>query len=278
MANGDVLLWPMGVNLESFRFIFSTPTLSILSGMMNSFLYTAAGTAISLVVTFMTAFVLTRARFKGRYILMSLFVFTWVFEAGIIPYYIVLSKLGYVNNPMVMIIPFAINTQYLLIATAYLNSLPCELEEAAVVDGANDFQIAFRVFLPVCKPIIATIGLFYAVYIWNQYLVPQIYLRSENFHTIQQVIKKLVISQGDTVTLFRTVNVNGHLVTPSTLSAAAIFVAMAPIICVYPRRWSRRCMKTSASMRRSCASRSTVRSPRAPQRCSALAPTASFSP
>ena len=234
VANGDVIFFPKGVNFESYKFIFQTPTLNIVSGMINSFKYTVLGTVVSLAVTYMTAYVLSRRQFKGRYFIMSIFVFTWVFEAGIIPYFIVLSKLGFVNNGFVMAIPFAINTQYLLITKAFLEGMPYEIEEAAIVDGAGDFKVMTKIYLPTSGPVIATIAMFYAVYIWNQYLTPLLYLRDARLQTIQQVIKKLVISTGDTVTLFRTINVNGHLVTPATLSAAAIFVAMIPIVCVYP--------------------------------------------
>ncbi len=234
VANGDVVFMPKGVNLESYKFIFQTPALSIASGLVNSFKYTVMGTVVALFVTFLTAYVLSRRQFKGRFLIMSIFVFTWVFEAGIIPYYIVLSKLGFVNNPLVMVIPFAINTQYLLITKAFLDGIPYELEEAAVVDGANDFQIMWKIYLPISRPIVATVAMFYAVYIWNQYMIPLLYLRKDNLHTIQQVIKKLVISTGDTVTLFRTANIDGYMVTPATLSAASIFIAMVPIVCVYP--------------------------------------------
>lgn len=234
VANGDVVFIPKGIHFESYKFIFKTPTLSIGSGLFNSFIYTVFGTILSLVVTFMTAYVLSRRQLKGRFIILSVFVFTWVFEAGIIPYYIVLSKMSFVNNPLVMIIPFAINTQYLLIAKAFMDALPDELEEAAVVDGANDFKIMWKIYMPISGPIIATVAMFYAVFIWNQYLTPLLYLRDEKLQTIQQVIKRLVISSGDTVTLFRTVIVDGHMVTPATLSSSAIFVAMIPIVCVYP--------------------------------------------
>lgn len=234
VINGEVTFLPKGINVEAYRYIFADPTLDIFRGLVNSFLYTIIGTVVSIAVTYATAYVLTRRQIKGRFFIMSIFIFTWVFEAGIIPNYIVLNALGYVNNPWVMIIPAAINTQYLIITKAFLDSMPYELEEAAYIDGANDIQIMLKIYLPISKTIIATVGVFYAVFIWNQYLVPQIYLKKPELQTIQLVIKKLIITGGDSNATFRTIMQNGYLVCPANLRAAAIFTAMLPIVCIYP--------------------------------------------
>lgn len=234
IVNGDVIFLPKHINFEAYQYIFSTPSLSIFRGLLNSGIYTVVGTIVALLVTYMTAYVLSRQQIKGRFIIMSLFVFTWVFEAGIIPAYIVLNKLGFVDNWLVMIIPNAINVQFLIITKTFLDGLPPELEEAAKIDGANDFQIMSRVFLAISKPILATIGVFYAVFIWNQYLMPQIYLQSPELQTIQVLLKKLVISSGDSNTAFRTIIQDGIMLNPSNLKAAAIFVAMMPIVLIYP--------------------------------------------
>jgi putative aldouronate transport system permease protein len=165
---------------------------------------------------------------------MALFIITWVFEAGIIPQYIVYSKLGFVDNLLVMIIPGAISTQFLIITKTFLEGLPKELEEAAFMDGANDLSILFKIFVPLSKPIIATIGIFYAVATWNQYLLPQIYLKSENLKTIQQVLKSLVITDGAAGTALINIVQNGITLNQQNMKAAATFIAMLPIVCVYP--------------------------------------------
>ena len=194
LAAGQVTFLPKGINLEVFKYILSNPKLDIVLGMRNSFLYTAGGTLVGVVTTFITAYALSRPQIKQRYILMGLFTLTWVFEAGIIPTYIVYNVFGFIDNPLVMVVPGAINTQYLIICKTYLEGLPYELEEAATVDGANQFHILFRIYLPISKPIVATISTFYAVNIWNQYLMPQIYLKSANLKTIQQILKSVVLS------------------------------------------------------------------------------------
>ena len=176
LAGGQVTFFPKGFNLEAFKYVLNNNDLNVFGGLLNSFIYTAAGTFVAIAATYITAYALSRPQLKQRYVLMGLFTITWVFEAGIIPQYIIYSACGFVNNPLVMIIPSMINTQFLIICKTYLEGIPLELEEAAVVDGANQFQILAKVFMPISKPILATIGPFYAVQIWNQYLVPQMYL------------------------------------------------------------------------------------------------------
>lgn len=234
LAAGQVTFFPKGVNLEAFKYILQNPKLNIALGMRNSFLYTVGGTLAGVLVTYITAYALSRPQIKSRYFLMALFTMTWVFEAGIIPTYIVYSAFGFIDNPLVMIIPGAINTQYLIICKTYMEGLPYELEEAATVDGANQVQILFKIYVPISKPILATIGTFYAVNIWNQYLTPQIYLKSENLKVIQQILKSVVISTSGSGETMQTVMRNGIAVNQYNMKAAAIVIAMIPILCVYP--------------------------------------------
>lgn len=234
LQRGEVAFLPKGFNLEAFKYILGSEKFDVWTGLRNSFLYTAAGTAVSIFVTYITAYVLSRERFKGRYILMGAFIITWVFDAGIIPQYIVYNKLGFIDNPLVMIIPGAINTQFLIITKTFIEGIPKELEEAAFVDGANDWTILSRIYMPLSKTILATIGTFYAVSIWNQYLIPQIYLKSDHLKVIQQVLKDVVIGGEQTSTAFKNMVVDGITLNQQNLKAAAIFIAMLPIVLVYP--------------------------------------------
>lgn len=234
LARGEMTFLPMGFNLKAFGYILTNPRFNVFAGMRNSFLYTALGTLLAVACTYVTAYVLSRPRFKHRYWLMSLFIITWVFDAGIIPQYIIYNQFGFVNSPWVMIVPGAINTQFLIITKTFLEGIPNELEEAAVVDGASDIKILTRVFLPLSPTVLTTTGLFYAVSIWNQYLIPQIYLKDDAIKTIQQVLKSVVITDGSSGTTFKNVVLDGVTLNQQNLKAAAIFIAMLPIICVYP--------------------------------------------
>ncbi len=158
-----------------------------------------------------------------------------VFDGGLIPNFLVLKSLGFVNNVLVMIIPSAINVFLLIITRTYLDGQPVELEESAFIDGANDFQIMWKVFLPICAPIIATISLFYAVQIWNAYLLPLIYLQDKSLHPIQLVLQQLVIdTRSGTGALLETITSENTTIFPRNMQAAVIFCGMFPILLVYP--------------------------------------------
>ncbi|MCE5343293.1 MAG: carbohydrate ABC transporter permease [Eubacteriales bacterium] len=234
LALGQMSFWPLGFNLKAFGYIISTPRFNVGRGLINSFTYTILGTLVGIAITYTTAFVLSRKRFVHRYWIMTLFIITWVFDAGIIPQYIIYNMFGFVDNMWVMIIPGAISTQFLIIAKSFLEGIPDELEEAAFVDGANDFTILFKVFLPLSSTILATLAVFYAVGIWNQYLIPQIYFKSADLKTIQQVLKDVVITDSSSGTTFRNVTIGGVVLNQYNLKAAAIFISILPIVCVYP--------------------------------------------
>ena len=234
LALGEVTFLPKGFQLKAYSYILTMPRINVGTGMLNSLFYTILGTLAGVIVTFVTAFVLSRQRFVHRYWIMSLFIITWVFDAGIIPQYIIYNNFGFVDSIWVMIIPGAINTQFLIIAKAFLDGIPKELEEAAFVDGANDYTILFRIYMPLATTILATLFVFYAVSIWNQYLIPQIYLKSNELKTIQQVLKDVVITDNTSGTTFKNVTIDGTVLNQQNLKATAIFIAMLPIVCVYP--------------------------------------------
>lgn len=234
LVNGEVIFFAKGWNWEAYKYIFNSTSLNIMQGFRNSAIYTILGMLFSLTMTFILAFTLTRRTLKERFFIRKILVFSWVFEAGIIPTYILFSNLGFVDNPLAMIIPNAISTQYLIITISFFNGIPEELDDAAYVDGANTFQILTKIYIPLSKAIVATIGMFYAVMIWNQYLFPQIYLKNPKFHTIQQILKNVVISDDGGTRTFPTIVMNGSLINPQNLKAATVFMAMLPIVCAYP--------------------------------------------
>ena len=234
LVNGDVAFFAKGWNWEAYKYIFNSTSLNIIQGFRNSAFYTIMGMMFSLTMTFVLAFTLTRKSLKERFVIRKILVSAWVFEAGIIPTYILFSKFGFVDNPLAMIIPNAISTQYLIITISFFNGIPEELDDAAYVDGANTLQILTRIYIPLSKAIVATIGMFYAVMIWNQYLFPQIYLKNPKYYTIQQILKNVVISDDGGTRTFPTIVMNGSLINPQNLKAATVFLAMLPIVCVYP--------------------------------------------
>jgi putative aldouronate transport system permease protein len=234
VVSGHVVLFPKGLNIEAYLYILGNPRLGVSSGLLNSFFYTIVGGAVAVTVTFMTAYPLSRKRLIGRYVIMLVFLFTWVFEAGLIPNYIIYNALGLVNSRLVMILPMAVNTFLLIITKSFLDALPYELEEAAVIDGANDWQIMWKVFFPLSKPIIATISVFNAVFIWNQFLIPMIYLQDRGLQPITVVLYNMIINSGKGGTALENITVNGVQLLPQNLQAASIFLAIVPILFIYP--------------------------------------------
>lgn len=231
---GKVFLWPKGFNIETYKYIFANERLGVVNGLINSFIYTIVGGVLGVIITYCTAYSLSKKRLIGRKVIMLIFIFTWVFEAGIIPNYIVYEQLGLVNSRWVMILPMAMNTFLLIITKSFLEGLPEELEEAAFMEGANDFQIMWKVFFPLCKPIIATIAVFYAVFIWNQFLIPIIYLQDTSLHPITLVLYDMIINSSSTGTSFENVVINDVQLSPQNLQAASIFCAILPILFIYP--------------------------------------------
>lgn len=234
VVSGAVYLLPKDFTFEAYKYILGNERLGVASGLINSFIYTIVGGIVAVLVTFMTAYPLSRKRLAGRYVIMMIFLFTWVFEAGIIPNYIIYNALGLVNSWWVMILPMAVNTFLLIITKSFLDALPYELEEAAVIDGANDWQIMWRVFFPLSKPIIATISVFNAVFIWNQFLIPMIYLQDRSMQPITVVLYNMIINSSKSGTSLETITVNGVQLLPQNLQAASIFLAVVPILLIYP--------------------------------------------
>lgn len=231
---GKIYLWPLGVNFDAYRYIFTTPRLNIATSVYNSLFYTSVGGLFAVALTFFTAYPLSRKRLVGRKAVMLLFVLTYIFVAGLIPNYLILSKLGFVNSRLVMIIPNAINTFLLIIARSFLDSIPIEMEESAFIDGANDFQIMVRIFMPISVPVIATITVFYAIQIWNDFLNPLIYLSKDSLQPIQLVLYNLVIHAGTGTTNLETIMTDQMSVVPKNLEGAAIVLGMIPIMLIYP--------------------------------------------
>src|SRR5262245_888882 len=157
---GEVTFWPVGPTLDSYRLVFQGG--AIPNGLANSVRYTVIGTAINLVMTVLCAYPLARPRFSGRVVFTWLITVTMFFSGGLIPLYLVVMELGLRNTMWALVLPVAINPWYLFILRTAFQQIPEDLLEAAFVDGANDLQILASIVLPLSKPILATLVLFYA--------------------------------------------------------------------------------------------------------------------
>ncbi|MGN7356916.1 carbohydrate ABC transporter permease [Paenibacillus sp. SAF-054] len=234
VLRGEMLLWPKGVNLNSYAKIFQNH--DILTGYSNTLLYTSIGTLINLVMTILGAYPLSRKDFVGRNAIMAIFVFTMFFGGGLIPTYLLIKDLGMLNNFWVMIIPNAVSIYNIIIMrTFFQQSIPYELQEAATIDGCTNIQILSRIILPLSMPIIAVMILFYAVSHWNAFFNALLYLSDKNKFPLQLILREILI-QGQT----------SDMVKMSTESAikqqrevegikyAVLVVANIPVLILYP--------------------------------------------
>ena len=233
-AAGKVYLWPRNFNVESYTYILGNRQIGVFRGLYNSFIYTFFGTIVAVCATFLGAYCLSRKRFVGRNIFMMGIFFTMLFSGGLIPTYLLMNQLNLLNTVWVIIIPGCIDVFLLIITRTFLDAQPIELEECAFMDGANDFKIMYKIFLPLSMPIIATIGVFYAINIWNSYLGPLIYLRDPAKYPIQVLMAQLVIKGSGGTTTLAAQEQNGYMIYPKNLKAAIIFLGMFPILLIYP--------------------------------------------
>ncbi len=227
-----ILLRPLGFSLEAYRAVFKNP--AITSGYTNTLFYVVAGTLVNLVMTSLGAYALSRANVMLKTPILLLIIFTMFFSGGLIPTYLLVGKtLNWVDTPWALIIPGAISTWNLLVLKTAFEAVPVALEEAARMDGANDFTILMRVVIPLSLPALAVIVLFYAVGHWNAYFQALIYLRNRDLFPLQLVLREILLANS---TDSMTTGVSSGDVEPigETIKYATIVVATLPILALYP--------------------------------------------
>ena len=228
----SVVLWPKGINFDAYASIFQDGSL------VRSFTFSVwvvlIFTLLGMIACTCAAYPLSKKRLKGRTFFTFLLMFPMYFSAGLIPNYLLLKNLHLLNNMWVLILPLIYSAYNMLIMKSYFqSSIPDSLEVAAFLDGANNFQILFQVVLPLSKPILATLSLFYAVGRWNAYADNKYFITAESLKMIQYKLYQLVASatEAQTATLSEAIEVTS---TPEVLQSACIMFATLPIICVYP--------------------------------------------
>lgn len=233
---GNVTLLPKGITLAAYQELLKYKNIWI--GYRNTIFYTVAGTLVSMVLTVCVAYPLSRKDFMLRNVIMFLLMFTMYFSGGLIPTYLIVSKLGMTNTPWAMIIPGAISTYNVIVARTYFaNSIPDSLQEAAKLDGANNLQILLKIIVPLSKPILAVIGLYYAVGYWNEYYNALVYIYDTDLLPLQSFLKDMLINvqrtMGDAYGASAT-EMEEMVKLAQTLKYSTIIVASIPMLCVYP--------------------------------------------
>lgn len=232
VTSGRVWLWPVDVSLSGYKALLHTP--EILTGYGNSIFYTAAGTIISVVLTIMIAYPLSRRSFFGRNALMMVITFTMIFSGGLIPTYMVVKQLHLIDTRWALLIPNAIWVWQVIIARSFFkSSIPEELLEASEMDGCSDMHFIWSIVLPLSKPIIAVLVLMYAVGQWNAYFDALIYLKSADLFPLQLILRSIIIQNNSAGAMDAAKMVERQQLA-ELLKYALIVVATLPVLVIYP--------------------------------------------
>lgn len=236
VGNGRVFLWPVDFSLKGYEAVFTTPKVWL--GFRNSVFYTVAGTTINIAVTMLAAYPLSRRDLKGRGFVTALFTFTMLFSGGMIPTYLLVRDLKMIDTVWAMLLPGAMSVYNVIIARTYIqSSIPFELYESASLDGCTDDRYLIRIVLPLAKPIIAVLVLWYAVGHWNQYFNAMIYLRNPNLLPIQIVLRNFLIVEDMNGAAIANMTMDEYMDTlylKNLYQYSLIVVASAPVMLLYP--------------------------------------------
>lgn len=233
---GNVVLLPKQFTLSAYEEVIKYESIWI--GYRNTILYTVLGTIINLIMTIFAAYPMSRKDFVPRNFFMFMFMLTMYFSGGLIPTYLVVNKLHLINTIWAMMIPGAVSIMNIIITKTYfVSSIPDSLQEAAFLDGANSFQYLVRVVLPLSKPIIAVIALYYAVGHWNDFFSALIYINDRKLMPLQSFLRDLLLSNKmllDGLQGMDASQAEAKMQLAQTLKYSAIVVSTVPVLCIYP--------------------------------------------
>jgi putative aldouronate transport system permease protein len=221
-------LIPSAPSLEAYKSILSNQV--FLLPFLISILVTVTGTGIALLLTTMSAYVLTQKQLPGRMIFMYLILITMVFNGGLIPTYMTMRNLGLLDSLWAVILPLSMNTYYLILMKNFFSEIPASMSEAAEMDGCSAFGTLWKIILPMSKPVIAAIGLFYAVVYWNEFFLFIIYIDNREFYNFQVLLREMILND-DNIQMFSNPSIKIY---PRTLQNAAIIIAIVPVVILYP--------------------------------------------
>lgn len=235
-VSGNVGILPRGFNLAAYRYVMEDSQFWKSLGI--TLLRVAIGVPINILLVILTAYPLSKSnnRFHGRTAFSWFFVFTMLFNGGMIPAYIVINKLGLMNTIWALTLPGAMNVSYMILMMNFFRGIPIEIEEAAIIDGASQPDILFRIYLPMSLPSLATIVLFATVANWNCWMDGYLYMNTPDKYPLQTYLATLLMESKNNVEALMTPDQLARmaLVSEKTIEAAQIFLSALPIMCVYP--------------------------------------------
>lgn len=232
-ADGNLVnLWPVGFTTVAYEKTLNNPI--FLGSILVSIKRTVFGTALTLLLACLAAYALSKesTAFKGRNVYAWLFVFTMIFNGGLVPFYIVIQKLQLVNSFWVLILPGAVNVWLTILLLNFFRGVPKELEEAAFIDGAGHFKTLIRIYLPVSLPALATLSLFSMVFHWNSWFDGMLYLNNKEDYPLATFLQTVIVQRDMSSMSFNPKEM--ELLSQTTVTASQIFLGALPVMIVYP--------------------------------------------
>ncbi len=231
MGHMGLLLKPLHTNLDAYRAVFTNPMIG--KGYLNTLIVVVASVALSMAMTILCAFVLSRKEVAARNVFMGFVLFTMFFNGGLIPFYLTVKNVGLENSLWSLIIPYLINVYNMVIMRTSFTQVPEPLIESAKLDGANPMQILVKIVLPLSIPVLMVIILYYAVAQWNSWFSAMIFLHERSKFPLQLILREILI-QNDTTTMMQGVGMEDAASVGETIQYAVIVVATLPILVMYP--------------------------------------------
>lgn len=234
VKEGKVLFWPVEPTLKGYTSVLKSP--QIVTGFVNSLFYMVSGTAVNLFMTMICAFPLSRKDLYGRGFFNIVFLFTMYFSGGLVPSYLLISKLGLFDSRLVMILPGAMSVWFVIIARSFMQAnIPDELFEAARIDGCMEIPFFIRIVLPLSGSVIAVLALYYGVAHWNAYFNAMLYLKSSDKYPLQLILRNiLVMNKVDPMMLQDYAEAKAKQGLTDLLKYAVIVVSSIPVMIIYP--------------------------------------------
>ena len=229
MLHKGVLFHPLGFSLEGYKVVFQNPSVPV--SYLNTIFYVTLGTAINMIFTTFGAYALSRKGYMFKKTITFLIVFTMYFSGGLIPNFLLVKQLDLYNTVWALVLPGAISTWNLIVMKTSFQAIPASLEESARIDGANDFVILWKIFLPVAKATLAVMILFYAVGHWNSWFNAMVYLRDRGKYPLQLIMREILISNSSSG---NTMQDSDTLFLEEIIKYATIVIATVPILFIYP--------------------------------------------
>ncbi len=230
LISGKVYFWPKGFQIGTISYVLGSDL--FLSSFRNSLIVTVCGTGLTVFVTSLAAYPLSKQQLPLRKLIMLMFVFTMLFNGGMIPTYLLIRSLKLTNTLRVLILPGAINVFNMLLIKNYFESIPESLDESARLDGAGNITVLFKIFLPLAAPVLATVSLFAAVGFWNDYYSAMIYNTSVSVKTLPLYLRDIISDNVNDIAS-KTADDQMNLL-PEGIRAASIIASTVPILIVYP--------------------------------------------